>query len=73
MLSHVPGAYDEAAGWYEKAFNPDGWAFNFYPGQSPPPAFFQTPRWIAITQRPEYKAWQAARERARRVLVDGGS
>lgn len=73
MLSHVPGAYDEAASWYEKAFNPDGWAFNFYPGQSPPAAFFQTPRWIAITQRPEYKAWQAAREQARRVLIDGKS
>lgn len=70
MLSHVPGAYDEAAGWYEKAFSPEDWGYNFYPGQSPPPAFFQTPRWIAITQRPEYKAWQAARERARQVLVD---
>jgi len=70
MLSHVPQTFDESASWYEKAFNPNDWGFNFYPGQSPPLAFFQNPRWIALTKRPEYVKWTVARERARSELVN---
>ena len=69
MLSHVPQTFDESASWYEKAFNTTYWGFNFYPGMSPPPAFFQNARWIALTQRPEYQSWQAAREHTRRELL----
>jgi tetratricopeptide (TPR) repeat protein len=70
MLSHAPGAFDQAMDSYEKAFNPSDWGFNFYPGQSPPPAFFQNSRWIALTKRPEYVKWTAARERARSELTN---
>jgi len=70
MLSHVPQSFDEAVSWYEKAFNPGSWGFDFYPGQSPPAAFFKNPRWIALTKRPEYLRWVAARERARNELTN---
>jgi hypothetical protein len=69
MLSHTD-AIDQAMDWYDKAFNARIWAFGFYPGKTAPQAFLDNPRWIALTQRPEYQAWLAARERARRELVD---
>ncbi len=68
MLSHAPGAFDTAVGWYDKSMDQNDFGFNFYPGQSPPPEFFKNPRWIAFTQRPEYRKWEAARERARALL-----
>jgi TolB-like protein len=72
MLSHADGAFDEAASWYEKSFAArDDWGFNFYPGASPPPAFFQNPRWIALTRQAEYQRFEAARDRARRELLGG--
>jgi TolB-like protein/Flp pilus assembly protein TadD len=62
MLSHA-GAFDQAMDWYEKSFVNKDFVFGFYPGQSTPAAFVTTPRWIALTQRPEYQRWLAARAR----------
>jgi adenylate cyclase len=72
MLSHA-GAFDQAMDWYEKAFSPHNWTFGFYPGATTPPAFFQNRRWIALTRRPDYQRWLAARARAIQVLSDGRS
>ncbi len=66
MLSHA-GANDLAMDSYEKALQDGSFAFGFYPGRSTPPAFLQTPRWIALTQTPTFRAWSDARERARRA------
>ncbi len=72
MLSHA-GAFDQAMDWYEKSFSRQAWVFGFYPGVTTPPAFFKNPRWIALTQRPDYQRWLTARARAIRVLADGKS
>jgi adenylate cyclase len=72
MLSHAPQAFDESVSWYEKSFHPGGWGFSFYPGQSPPSAYFANPRWIALTKRPEYVKWSAARARAQTELLGNG-
>ncbi|HEX4532610.1 MAG TPA: hypothetical protein VH000_00140, partial [Rhizomicrobium sp.] len=67
MLSHT-GATDQAMDWYERGFSPRYWVFGFYPGKTAPQAFLDSPRWIALTQRPEYRRWLAARERAAQEL-----
>jgi TolB-like protein len=67
MLSHT-SAIDEAMDYYEKALRSNQFVFGFYPGKSAPQAFLDSPRWIAFTQEPKYRAWAAARERAKRQL-----
>jgi TolB-like protein len=67
MLSHT-GAVDQAMDWYERAFSPAHWVFGFYPGKTAPQSFLDSPRWIALTQRPEFQRWLAARERAKAEL-----
>ncbi|MEI9989800.1 MAG: hypothetical protein WDM86_07145 [Rhizomicrobium sp.] len=66
MLSHA-GADDQAMDSYEKALSDGAFIFGFYPGRSTPAAFLQTPRWIALTQTPAFRAWSEAREAARRA------
>ncbi|HZX72029.1 MAG TPA: hypothetical protein VFE77_14545, partial [Rhodanobacter sp.] len=68
MLSHT-GAINQAMDWYEKAFNKNHWAFGFYPGKTATQTFLDSPRWIALTQRPEYQRWLAARKRAQVELA----
>ena len=68
MLSHT-GAINQAMDWYEKAFNKSDWGFGFYPGKTAPQSFLRSPRWIALTQQPEYQRWLAARQRARSELA----
>lgn len=68
MLSHT-GAINQAMDWYEKAFNKKEWIFGFYPGKTAPQTFLDSPRWIAMTQRPEYQRWFAARKRAQVELA----
>jgi TolB-like protein len=67
MLSHTTAA-DQAMDWYERGFTPVHWVFGFYPGKTAPQAFLENPRWIALTKRPEYQRWLAARERAAQEL-----
>jgi TolB-like protein len=67
MLSHAPSAFDEAVSWYEKIQNEI--YGSFYPGASPPTAFFQNKRWIALTKRPGFQKWETARERAQQQLL----
>ena len=66
MLSHA-GADDRAMDSYEKALRAGDFVFGFYPGRSTPPAFLRTPRWIALTETPAFRAWSNARETARRA------
>ncbi len=61
------GADDRAMDSYEKALRDGDFIFGFYPGRSAPPAFLQTPRWIALTQSPVFRTWSDARETARRA------
>ncbi|MGH8234954.1 MAG: hypothetical protein ACREPU_12285 [Rhodanobacteraceae bacterium] len=70
MLSHT-GAIDDAMDWYDKAFKEHQWYFGFYPGKTAPQAFLDSPRWIALTRRPEYQRWLAARKHALVVLAGG--
>jgi len=67
MLSHT-SAVDEAMDDYEKALHSHQFGFGFYPGKSAPQSFLNSPRWIAFTQDPKYRAWAAARERAKQQL-----
>jgi TolB-like protein/Flp pilus assembly protein TadD len=67
MLSHT-SAIDEAMDYYEKSLRLDHFVFGFYPGKSAPQTFLNSPRWIAFTQEPKYRAWAAARDRAEREL-----
>lgn len=69
MLSHT-SATSEAMDYYEKAMRLDRFIFGFYPGKSVPPSFLKLPRWIALTQQPKYRAWAAAREKAKAELSD---
>lgn len=69
MLSHTAGV-DQAMDWYERGFTPQYWGFGFYPGKTVPQTFLDNPRWIALTRRPEYQRWLAARERAKSELSD---
>jgi len=69
MLSHTD-AVDQAMDWYERAFTPQYWGFGFYPGKTAPQTFLDNPRWIALTQKPQYRAWAAAREKAKAELSD---
>jgi TolB-like protein len=69
MLSHT-SAIDEAVAYYEKSLRAGQFYFGFYPGKSAPPAFLNSPRWIAFTRDPKYRAWAAARERAKAALSD---
>jgi TolB-like protein len=69
MLSHT-AALDQAMDWYERALTPEHWVFEFYPGKTAPQTFLDNPRWIALTKRPEYQRWLAARERAKLELSD---
>lgn len=67
MLSHT-SATSKAMDYYEKAMRLGRFIFGFYPGESVPPSFLKLPRWIALTQQPRYRAWAAARERAKAEL-----
>lgn len=67
MLSHTT-AFDQAMDWYEKSFANKEFGYGFYPGASAPAAFLKYPRWIALTQRPEYQRWMAARARVLRGI-----
>ncbi len=67
MLSHT-SAVDEAMDYYEKALRLNQFFFGFYPGKSAPQSFLNSPRWIGFTQEPKYRAWAAARERAKKEL-----
>ncbi len=69
MLSHT-SAIDEAMDYYEKSLRLDQFGFGFYPGKSAPQTFLNSPRWIAFTQDPKYRAWAAAREKAKAELSD---
>jgi tetratricopeptide (TPR) repeat protein len=69
MLSHT-SAVDQAMDWYERSLTPAHWVFGFYPGKTAPQTFLDNPRWIALTQRPQYRAWVAAREKAKAELSD---
>ncbi|HEY4123581.1 MAG TPA: hypothetical protein VGM36_03145 [Rhizomicrobium sp.] len=69
MLSHT-AAVDQAMDWYDRALTPQHWGFNFYPGKTAPQTFLDNPRWIALTQQPQYRAWMAAREKAKVELSD---
>jgi adenylate cyclase len=65
------GEYDRAMDWFERAFDKHDPDFFEYDHSLVLPAkFFEMPRWIALTQRPEYEAWEAVRERAIRELAD---
>jgi TolB-like protein len=67
MLSHTD-AVDQAMDWYEKGFTKQYWGFNFYPGKTAPQTFLDSPRWIALTKRPEYQRWIAVRRQAQSEL-----
>ena len=69
ILSRI-GEYDRAMDWYERAFDNRTFLFDFYQGASVPAEFFRTRRWAELTQRPEFKAWQAARQRATTLWGD---
>ncbi len=62
MLSHS-GPFDQAMDWYEKSFANRDFGYGFFPGASAPAAFLKFPRWIALTEQPEYQRWSAARAR----------
>ncbi len=64
----MAGEFDRAMDWLERAFDKKDSIFDWYQSALVPDGLFKTPRWIALTQRPAFKNWLDARERAIREL-----
>ena len=56
--------FDRAMDWLERGFEKRQVFFDLDKAPTLPKGLFATPRWIALTQRPEFAAWRAARARA---------
>ena len=67
------GDLDKAMEWLERGFNARESDIFYIPygNRSLPRALFETPRWKALTQLPEYKKWQAAHDRVAAELAGG--
>jgi len=56
--------FDRAMDWLERGFDLRQSFFDLDKAPTMPKGLFATSRWIALTQRPEFVAWRAARARA---------
>ena len=67
----LAGESDRALDWFERASDKGEDIFTVPFQNLLPPAFFEMPRWVALTKTPSYRLWSAARARAVREFGGG--
>jgi adenylate cyclase len=62
------GEYDQAAHWFERAYDRQIYFFDVYSEVGIPKALFRSPRWIALARRPAFQQWRASSALARKLF-----